>query len=106
MNITMLRCKAGTTGPCNDNAEHFLEVLHCERFHKDASGPWFMLSDGMTDAKCGEKTVSQAVDEVHEEIGLFGPSGPLIQAYILFSGSFPFEKRKAQGRIPNKLHGA
>lgn len=59
MNITMMRCKADSTDTCNDNAEHFYEILHCERFHKDESGPWYMLSDGMdTGSKCGEKVVN------------------------------------------------
>lgn len=58
MNITMLRCKEGT-GRCMDNAEHFYEILHCERFHKDEAGPWAWLSDGMNnDSKCGELTVN------------------------------------------------
>lgn len=59
MNITMMRCKEGTTGPCVDNPEHFYEILHCERFHKDETGPWFMLSDGMDNiSKCGEEKVN------------------------------------------------
>ncbi|XP_031627241.1 uncharacterized protein LOC116343360 [Contarinia nasturtii] len=56
MNITMMRCKASGSEPCDENPEHFYEILHCERFHKDESGPWFMISDGMQAAKCGEMT--------------------------------------------------
>lgn len=59
MNITMMRCKDGAPSPCADNAEHFYEILHCERFHKDEAGPWFMLSDGMDkSSKCGEQIVN------------------------------------------------
>lgn len=54
----MLRCKGDSSGRCMENAEHFYEVLHCERFHKDESGPWFMLSDGMSGSKCGEQIVN------------------------------------------------
>lgn len=60
MNITMMRCKEETTtGPCSDNAEHFYEILHCQRFKKDDTGPWFMVSDGMQKtSKCGEEIVN------------------------------------------------
>lgn len=55
----MWRCGAQTTGTCNDNAEHFFEVLPCERFHRDATGPWAMLSDGMSyHSKCGANAVT------------------------------------------------
>lgn len=53
----MMRCRANTVGQCNDNVESFFEKLHCERFRKDETGPWFMLSNGMSDAHCGEKMV-------------------------------------------------
>lgn len=59
MNITMWRCGPQTTGPCNENAEQFYEVLHCERFHRDNTGPWAMLSDGMKlTSKCGAEAVN------------------------------------------------
>lgn len=55
----MWRCGRETTGLCTENAEHFYEVLHCERFHKDMSGPWAMISDGMSiHSKCGALAVN------------------------------------------------
>lgn len=54
----MLRCAADSTGPCMENAEHFYEILHCKRFHEDETGPWHMISDGMSGAKCGEEMVN------------------------------------------------
>lgn len=55
----MFRCKDGTTGRCMENLEDFYVVLHCERFHRDKTGPWSMLSDAMYSAsKCGEQIVN------------------------------------------------
>lgn len=50
----MYRCPTSSSHRCDENVEFFREVLHCERFSTDATGPWFMLSDGMTESKCGE----------------------------------------------------
>lgn len=62
MNITMWRCGPQTTGLCNENAEHFYEVLHCERFHRDITGPWAMIADGMAKtSKCGALAVIHAI---------------------------------------------
>lgn len=59
MNITMWRCGAQTTGTCNENVEHFFEVLPCERYHRDVTGPWAMISDGMSlHSKCGANAVN------------------------------------------------
>lgn len=53
----MYRCAADSTGQCNDNAETFVEDMHCERFKSDKTGPWTMISDGMSGSHCGEKKV-------------------------------------------------
>lgn len=53
----MMRCKADTVGPCNENAESYFEQLHCERFRKDETGPWAMFSSGITSGHCGEQMV-------------------------------------------------
>lgn len=59
MNITMWRCGPQTTGKCNENIEHFFEVLPCERFHRDVTGPWAFISDGMSlHSKCGANAVN------------------------------------------------
>lgn len=59
MNITLWRCTAQSTGECNENIEHFFEVLPCERYHRDLNGPWAMLSSGMSyHAKCGANAVN------------------------------------------------
>lgn len=66
MNITMMRCKEGTTGRCMENPEHFYEILPCERFHKDQTGPWMMLSKAMYGAsKCGEQIVNSQLIKIH-----------------------------------------
>lgn len=57
MNITMLRCRANTVGPCNENAESFYERLHCEKFRNGEVGPWFILSNAMASGHCGEAKV-------------------------------------------------
>lgn len=53
----MFRCPTGSTGQCNDNAEIFVEHMHCQRFQTDNTGPWFMVSDAMSGSKCGESKV-------------------------------------------------
>lgn len=59
MNITMWRCGPQSTGTCNENIEHFFEVLPCERFHRDVTGPWAFISDGMSfHSKCGANAVN------------------------------------------------
>lgn len=60
MNITMWRCGADSTGQCNENSEYFYEVMECERFHIDESGPWAMFSQAMSrGSKCGAEAVIQ-----------------------------------------------
>lgn len=59
----MLRCGPEVTGNCMENADHYYEVLHCKRFHNDESGPWFMISDGMSGSKCGEEAVKIMSDK-------------------------------------------
>lgn len=55
----MWRCGPQTTGKCNENIEHFFEVLPCERFHRDVTGPWAFISDGMSlHSKCGANAVN------------------------------------------------
>lgn len=53
----MFRCPTNSSGVCNDNAEVFIEHMHCERFQSDDNGPWFMISKAMTGSKCGELMV-------------------------------------------------
>lgn len=57
----MFRCPTASTGQCNDNAEVFVEHMHCDRFQTDITGPWFMLSDAMTGSKCGELEVISSI---------------------------------------------
>lgn len=61
--MTLFQCS--TTGAmnqsCNDNARKYVEPLHCDRFHGDQSGPWYMLAKAMRGSRCGEKTVSISV---------------------------------------------
>lgn len=62
MNITMWRCGPQSTGICNENIEHFFEILPCERFHRDITGPWAFISEGMSfHAKCGANAVINVI---------------------------------------------
>lgn len=60
----MFRCPTDSTGQCNDNAEVFVEHMHCERFQNDINGPWFMISNAMTGSKCGEMKVHFCVEQI------------------------------------------
>lgn len=53
--IAMYRCATGSTGRCDDNREYFAENLSCDRFKEDHTGPWYMISDGMSGSHCGEE---------------------------------------------------
>lgn len=57
----MFRCPTGSTGECNDNAETFVEHMHCERFKNDMNGPWYMVSKAMSGSKCGELEVNYKI---------------------------------------------
>lgn len=73
----MWRCGKGSTDTCLENPEHFIEVLHCERFHKDITGPWAMIADGMADhSKCGAVAVIF--------FSALNPIGQLIDLFIFF----------------------
>ncbi|XP_065076236.1 uncharacterized protein LOC135699821 [Ochlerotatus camptorhynchus] len=52
--LTSYKCPLGSTAICLDNPKEYIEPMHCERFHSDDSGPWFMLASAMTNGdKCG-----------------------------------------------------
>ncbi|XP_053691772.1 uncharacterized protein LOC128740261 [Sabethes cyaneus] len=52
--ITSYKCPLGIDTVCLDNAVEYVEPMHCDRFHSDDSGPWFMLASAMTDGdRCG-----------------------------------------------------
>ena len=55
--LTIYQCPNDSTGTCNDNPQEYHEKLHCERFHGDDSGPWYMISSAMRGSKCGEELV-------------------------------------------------
>lgn len=53
--ITIYQCRQSSdSGQCNENPTKHIEPLHCDRFHADDSGPWFMLASAMKGARCGE----------------------------------------------------
>lgn len=59
--IVSYQCRTNSLGPCAENKRIKIEELQCDRLHGDKTGPWAMLSDGMTGSKCGELTVSDFV---------------------------------------------
>lgn len=56
--IVSYQCPTNTLGACGENKRIRIEELNCDRLHGDKSGPWAMISDGMTGSKCGELAVS------------------------------------------------
>lgn len=53
----MFQCPTGSSGICSDKPQMFHEHVHCDRFHNDKTGPWSMISDGMSGSHCGELEV-------------------------------------------------
>ncbi|XP_055641846.1 uncharacterized protein LOC129778766 [Toxorhynchites rutilus septentrionalis] len=52
--ITSYKCPLGSTTICLENPQEYVEPMHCDRFHSDDTGPWFMLSSSMTNGdRCG-----------------------------------------------------
>ncbi|XP_055597592.1 uncharacterized protein LOC129747407 [Uranotaenia lowii] len=52
--LTSFQCPLGTVGICSDNPQEFIEPMHCDRFHSDESGPWFMMANAMSNGdRCG-----------------------------------------------------
>ncbi|XP_039429784.1 uncharacterized protein LOC120413142 [Culex pipiens pallens] len=53
--LTSYKCPLGGGSTiCVDNPKEYVEEMHCDRFHADDSGPWFMLSSAMSNGdKCG-----------------------------------------------------
>lgn len=52
--MLVFKCPVDTTGRCSDNSDAFEEILDCQRFKEDSSGPWHMYSSSMSGSKCGE----------------------------------------------------
>lgn len=61
----MYQCDTGSTGQCNNNPIKHVQPLTCEDFHKDSSGPWYMISKAMSGSRCGEEVVSLIINKVH-----------------------------------------
>lgn len=59
----MNNCPRGSTGPCRDNEQKFVEPMKCDRFHDDASGPWYMISQAVEHERCGEVAGQFKLDE-------------------------------------------
>ncbi|XP_058823540.1 uncharacterized protein LOC131684562 [Topomyia yanbarensis] len=52
--ITSYKCPLGIDGICLDNPQEYKEPMHCDRFHSDDTGPWFMLASAMSNGdRCG-----------------------------------------------------
>uniref|UniRef100_A0A182JGG7 Antennae-specific protein n=1 Tax=Anopheles atroparvus TaxID=41427 RepID=A0A182JGG7_ANOAO len=55
--ITSYNCDLQNSVICLDNPKEYIEPMHCDRFHSDDSGPWFMIADAMTNGdRCGRET--------------------------------------------------
>lgn len=40
------------------NPREMVEQMHCDRFHSDNTGPWYMLAQAIKGSRCGEDVVS------------------------------------------------
>ncbi|XP_052869104.1 uncharacterized protein LOC128274825 [Anopheles cruzii] len=55
--ITTYKCPLQNSVTCLENPREHIEPMHCDRFHSDDSGPWFMLASAMIDGdRCGRVT--------------------------------------------------
>ncbi|ETN57832.1 antennae-specific protein [Anopheles darlingi] len=52
--ITTYKCEPQNSVICLDNAMEHIEPMHCDRFHSDDTGPWFMIAAAMSNGdRCG-----------------------------------------------------
>lgn len=63
LQMVFYRCPKDSEVPCEENPIYHEEILDCNRFMDDSSGPWHMYSSAMeTGSKCGESLGEFALD--------------------------------------------
>lgn len=55
---TAYECPTASTEQCEMNPREMVEQMHCDRFHSDNTGPWYMLAQAIKGSRCGEDVVS------------------------------------------------
>lgn len=93
--MTVNNCAKGTTGPCRDNQQTYVEPMKCERFHEDNSGPWYMISTATGHERCGEVKVN-----------LYSPENRLLVFTFGFLGHVQSERSENATRVSGALHYA
>ncbi|XP_058446022.1 uncharacterized protein LOC131427114 [Malaya genurostris] len=62
--LTTYKCPLGTDTVCLDNPQEYREILHCDRFHTDNTGPWYMFAIAMTNGdRCGQEKGTFNIDQ-------------------------------------------